>query len=199
MDRPERRWGVRLTDPATLKALSHPARLQMLDLLQGGAATATQCSAVVGLTASSCSWHLRQLAAAGLVEDAGRGPDGRERLWRASLTAWQVDLDAIDAEPAEAEALDVAVTQALLQASDATVEAFTVAAAQGAETAAWRRAALVSNSTLVATDAELQELTEKVRDLISPYTRSRRTDLPPGARTVHAAVRFVPQPGPPAT
>ncbi len=192
MTRDQQKWGTALTDPAVLRALASPARLRMLDLLtESDGATATQCAAVIGLTPSSCSWHLRQLHAAGLVTDAGPGPDARERRWRATTPSWQVQLEDIDAGPGEAEALDVAVTQALLQASDATVEAFTVAAAQGAEPAAWRQASLVSNSVLRLTSGELATLTEQVRLLLAPYRRDAR-DAPPGARDVHAALRFVP-------
>ena len=195
MARQESRWGVRLTDPAALKALAHPARLRMLDLLQEqDGATATQCAAVVGLSASSCSWHLRLLARAGLVEDAGKGADGRERLWRSRIGSWQVDRDVLDGEVPEQRALDTSVTQALLQASDETVEAFTVAAAQGEEPPQWRHASLVSNQTLRLTADELRTLTEQVHDLLRPYSRRVRADAPPGARLVHAALRFAPQP-----
>lgn len=188
------RWGTELTDPAVLKALAHPARLQILDVLQDGdGATATQCAAVVGLSASACSWHLRLLHRTGLVEDAGRGEDGRERRWRTAVPSWQLNRSGIDTEPAEADALDIAVTRALLQASDAAVEAFFAATAQGEVTESWRHAALVSNSTLWLTDEELRELTEQVGDLLKPYTRRHRTDAPPGARIAHAALRFVPQ------
>ncbi|TFV87926.1 helix-turn-helix domain-containing protein [Blastococcus sp. CT_GayMR16] len=188
------RWGVQLTDPAVLKALAHPARLQMLDVLQDSeGATATQCAAVVGLSASACSWHLRLLHRAGLVEHADPGADGRERRWRSSVPSWQVSRDAIEADVVEARALDMAVTRSLLEASDAAVETFTTASAQGDETLQWRRAALVSNSTLWLTAEELLDVTEKVGELLEPYRRSSRTSAPEDARITHAALRFVPQ------
>jgi DNA-binding transcriptional ArsR family regulator len=188
------RWGTELTDPAVLKALAHPARLLILDVLRDGdGATATQCAAVVGLSASACSWHLRLLHRNGLVEDAGRGEDGRERRWRTTVPSWQFTRSGIDAEPAEAEALDLAVTRSLLQSSDAAVEAFSAAAAQGEVTESWRQAALVSNSTLWMTDEELRELTERIGELLAPYRRNERAEAPPGARIVHAALRLVPQ------
>ena len=187
-------WGTELTDPAVLKALAHPARLQILDVLQDGdGATATQCAAVVGLSASACSWHLRLLHRTGLVEDAGRGEDGRERRWRTAVPTWQFTPSVTDAEPAEADALDIALTRSLLQASDAAVEAFSAAAAQGDVSASWRQAALVSNSTLWLTDEELLDLTERIGELLKPYTRKERAEAPPGARIAHAALRFVPQ------
>lgn len=190
--RNQKDWGTALTDPAVLRALAHPARLRMLDLLtEADGATATECARVVGLSPSSCSWHLRQLHAAGLVRPAGPSGDARQRRWAATTPRWQVALEEIDADPTEAQALDVTVTQSLLHASDATVEAFTIAAAQGEETAEWRVASLVSNSVLRVTPAELADLTERIRQLLAPYRRDARP-APDGARTVHAALRFVP-------
>ncbi len=190
--RNQKDWGIALTDPAVLRALAHPARLRMLDLLtEADGATATECARVVGLSPSSCSWHLRQLHAAGLVRPAGPSGDARQRRWAATTPRWQVALEEIDADPTEAQALDVTVTQSLLHASDATVEAFTIAAAQGEETSEWRVASLVSNNVLRVTPAELADLTERIRQLLAPYRRDARP-APDGARTVHAALRFVP-------
>ncbi len=190
---PGERWGQRLADPAVLRALSHPARLRMLDVLQArGAATATQCAEVVDLSASACSWHLRQLAAAGLVTDAGPGADGRQRRWRAAVPSWQVQLQDIDAEPEEAQGLDLALTQALLAASDATVEAHTVRAAQGQEPEPWRQAAVVSNTTLRVTAAELEDLVAQIMVLLDPYRIRWRPDERPAQRVISAALRLVP-------
>lgn len=196
----EMNLGVRLTDPSVLRALAHPARLRILDVLaERGGATATQCAEVVDLSASACSWHLRQLAAAGLVREAGRrdgesagGRDGRERVWEATIPTWQVDTATIDADPTEAQGLDMAVTQALLQAADATVEGFIVRAAQDLEPQPWLDASLVSNSTLRLSAAELSEVVRQVMQLLDPYRLRNRPDPGPEDRTVQAALRFVP-------
>lgn len=192
--------GVRLTDPSVLRALAHPARLRILDVLtERDGATATQCAEVVGLTPSACSWHLRQLAAAGLVRDAGRRGsegtgrgDGRERVWEATIPTWQVDTATIDADPTEAQGLDMAVTQALLQAADATVEAFIVRAAQDLEPQPWLDASLVSNSTLRLTATELTEVARQVMQILDPYRLRNRPDSGPDDRAIQAALRFVP-------
>jgi DNA-binding IclR family transcriptional regulator len=44
-------------------------------------ATATQLAERVGESPANCSWHLRQLARYGFVEEAGGGT-GREGPWR---------------------------------------------------------------------------------------------------------------------
>src|ERR1700761_5736702 len=73
----------RLTDPRALRALAHPIRLELVGLLRRlGPLTATQAAELIGESSGSTSFHLRQLAKYGLVEDAGGGA-GRERPWRA--------------------------------------------------------------------------------------------------------------------
>jgi DNA-binding transcriptional ArsR family regulator len=74
---------VEISDPKAIRALAHPLRLDILDLLVAlGPATAAQCGRILGVSQASCSFHLRQLAKYGFVEDAGPGSDRRERQWR---------------------------------------------------------------------------------------------------------------------
>lgn len=73
---------MEISDPKTIRALAHPLRLDLLQLLgSSGPATAAQCGRVLGASQASCSFHLRQLAKYGFVADAGPGPDRRERQW----------------------------------------------------------------------------------------------------------------------
>jgi DNA-binding transcriptional ArsR family regulator len=52
-----------LTDARTIRALAHPLRLRMLDLLaERGPLTATRLSEYVGESPANCSFHLRTLA-----------------------------------------------------------------------------------------------------------------------------------------
>ena len=77
--RPERR---ELTDPQTMRALTHPVRLALLEaLLLEGPLTATQASELIGEPPNTCSFHFRQLAKYGFVEEAGP-TRGRSRPWR---------------------------------------------------------------------------------------------------------------------
>jgi DNA-binding transcriptional ArsR family regulator len=72
-----------VTDPRAIRALAHPLRMDLLELLgMAGPTTAAQCARVLGVPQANCSFHLRQLAKYGFVEDAGPGRDRRERLWR---------------------------------------------------------------------------------------------------------------------
>ena len=76
---PQRR---ELNDPVTLRALTHPVRLALLDALEtAGTLTATQASELIGEPPNTCSFHFRQLAKYGFVEETGEGT-GRNRPWR---------------------------------------------------------------------------------------------------------------------
>ncbi|MGW4383591.1 winged helix-turn-helix domain-containing protein [Kitasatospora sp. NPDC004531] len=65
----------------------HPVRIALLDLLaEAGTVTSTGAAARLGLSSGLCSFHLRQLARYGLVEEVPQG--GRARPWR---LRWETD------------------------------------------------------------------------------------------------------------
>lgn len=183
----ERRVTIR--DPAVMRALAHPARLAIMEHLSAtAAATATECATVCGLSPSATSYHLRALARAGLVEEApGRG-DGRERLWRNVVHAYDIE-GTWDPDPeirtAARDLIDTIVIRDearmrhWLQTSDR-------------EPREWHDAAIYARSTLVLTAEELASLNQAVTELFRPYTKRRRTDVPADARTVAALYRAFP-------
>ena len=69
-------------DVASVRALAHPLRLELLDLLRfDGPSTATRLAGRVGESSGATSYHLRQLARHGYIEEAEQH-GGRERWWR---------------------------------------------------------------------------------------------------------------------
>ena len=190
------RLGRRISDPGALRALAHAGRYAILDRLQSlGPATATECAEVAGLSPSACSYHLRLLARHGFVEpddDPSRERDGRERVWRATSTGWQSDPD-LAADPREAQAIDSTIARVMMASSDAKVLAFVD---QAGSDRTWRDAALLSNSTIVATADELSAICDGLMDVLRPYFVSERAedDVPAGARPVHVAIRTAPRP-----
>ena len=78
-----------VSDPSVLRALAHPLRGRLLELLRtDGPSTATRLGRRVGESSGATSYHLRQLEAYGLVGEHRR--DGRERWWQAlhQMTSW---------------------------------------------------------------------------------------------------------------
>jgi predicted ArsR family transcriptional regulator len=76
---------------AQLRGLAHPLRSRLLGALRfHGPATSTALAARLGTNSGATSYHLRQLAELGLVEDDPERSTGRDRWWRAAhdSTAW---------------------------------------------------------------------------------------------------------------
>ena len=73
-----------MQDVRSLKALAHPLRLELLERLRfEGPSTASALARRVGESSGATSYHLRQLAAVGLIEEEDERPaHGRERWWR---------------------------------------------------------------------------------------------------------------------
>src|ERR1700743_297896 len=75
---------TRLDNATALRAYAHPVRMKLiLALRTRGPLTATQAGRLLGESSGTCSFHLRQLAKYGLVEETGDGA-GREKPWRAA-------------------------------------------------------------------------------------------------------------------
>jgi hypothetical protein len=85
-----------------MRALSHPVRVALVEELWGGGAmTATELGERIGETATTCSFHLRQLAKYGWVEEAGGGK-GRARPWRMTSVGFETPSTYEDTEAAVA-------------------------------------------------------------------------------------------------
>ena len=173
---------VQLTDPRALRALAHPIRLDLISLLRrGGPLTATQAGERIGESPASCSFHLRQLAKYGLVEEAGGGR-GRERPWRATAisTEWAAR-GSDDETDAAGSALTRVVVQRYFQAALEWLDR------RGFEEHEWVDAAELSDAILYMTPQELHEVGLEIRALVEPYLRRLEEPGPPpeGARAVN--------------
>lgn len=179
----------RVTSPGELRALAHPLRLRLLEELVvddplTDTATATELAERVGESPANCSWHLRQLAKHGYIEEAPGGT-GRERRWRAVIAA---------REWAAENATDVEYTAAAQAANDILLaHEFEALRARHAwehtEPPEWRDAAASTQGLAWCTAAELKEINKQIADLMMrhfdrAFDPSKRPD---GARLI----RFV--------
>jgi DNA-binding transcriptional ArsR family regulator len=178
---PHPRSVKRITDPKALRALAHPLRLSLLGLLRTeGPLTATKAAELVGESSASCSFHLRQLAKYGLVEEAGGG-HGRERPWRA--TAMLTDVPEIADNP-EFDAAAQLFRSIVLDGYVETAARWFDARAN--EPAEWQRAAQFNDVLLYVTAPELEALAGQMRTLYDRYgDRLTSPELrPAGSRLV---------------
>ena len=93
----------KLTDPKAMRAIAHPTRLALLELLgRHDQLTATEAAELVGESPTNCAFHLRTLAKYGFVEEAGAAP-GRRRPWRRAHLGFSFeDTGRADTETAQA-------------------------------------------------------------------------------------------------
>ncbi|MEV0713840.1 winged helix-turn-helix domain-containing protein [Asanoa sp. NPDC050611] len=179
----------RISDPTMMRALAHPARMAIIEDLNttGEGRTATELAEIVGLSPSATSYHLRELAKVGLIEQAPSRGDGRERVWQSPVHAWGIDLEP-DAD-AETQAAEDELVGVYVDRDYARLRAFLARSRQ--EPPEWHAAAGLNTSTILVTADELKDLFEQVQRLIGPLrTRDRKGTEPEGARTVrvHFAV-----------
>lgn len=148
-----------VTDPLAIRALAHPLRLDLLDVLAAiSPATAAQCSRVLGVPQANCSFHLRQLAKYGFVEDAGPGDDRRERQWR--IAEGRIRLPGNDAVTREMHA--VYVRRAMQEMLDHI-------ARRPDETPAWRDKGGVLGGVALLSAAEYEQVKEQLVAVLEPY------------------------------
>jgi DNA-binding transcriptional ArsR family regulator len=160
-----------LTDSQTLRALTHPVRIALIEaLLLGGAMTATEVGERISESPTTCSFHLRQLAKYGFVEEAGGGK-GRSRPWR--LTATGMTFSSVHADP-ETEMAASALVRMLRDRQFARYQTWLETNQNFPRV--WRDAAGSSESIIYLTPAELEELSEEVLAVLLPRFRERLTD-----------------------
>ena len=150
--------------------------------------TATQLGERLSESSGSTSYHLRQLARFGLVEEAGGGK-GREKPWRATALFTHLPDTETSAEMAEAS---IDLRLALARRWHEVVLDWIVR--RPGEPKRWQRAAPFSDYGIYVTAAELVELDRQIDNLMRPYITSRDKDhRPRGSRHVTYVTYGVPR------
>ena len=159
-----------VSDPRALRALAHPLRLQLLRALtMAGELTATEAAEKVGESPASCSFHLRQLAKYGFVEEAERGP-GRRRPWKRVGTGMRYELEQPDPEAgAAAAALAGVLREGYVERIRRAAERYHALPPE------WRKVTGHSDSVVWATPDEVRELDERILAMLRAY-QDRITD-----------------------
>lgn len=183
-----------VADPLAMRAIAHPKRLALLELLLvEGAATATRCAQVLGDTPSSWSFHLRTLAKYRLVEEAPGGV-GRRRPWR--LARLGQSWSSTGADPESRRAADE-LDQVFVQREVARI--LTWLRTRGAYPEPWQQGAYVAGMIAYLTADELTALWEELGRLLLRHS-DRITDparRPVDARLVRLLSFGFPLPPPP--
>jgi hypothetical protein len=183
--------GDLLVDPRRLKGLAHPIRVRLRgELANHGPATATQLAARIGESSGSTSYHLRQLAAYGFVEeDPGLGT-GRERYWRSVHRA--IFYHGPDDDPASRE-LGGEYMRAVARVQGDRIVHFADAIEAVSEVVGgeWANTWDMSDWSLDLTPAEARDLARAFHELCAPHRHEQGTQ-PPGTRMVRVQFQVMP-------
>ena len=157
-------------------------RLALIEALSlGGALTATQVGERISESPTTCSFHLRQLAKYGFVEEAGGGK-GRSRPWRMTSIGMRFAASHDDPETEiAARALAGLLRERQLDRYRTWLETRTGYPRR------WQEAATSNEYVIYATADELEQLNEELAALLMPRFRERYTDpsqRPPGSLPV---------------
>ena len=160
--KPDERGAVH--DPKALRALAHPQRLRLIDVLRSeGPGTVSQLAGRVEDSIAATSYHLQQLAKYGHIEprdDLAR--NRRERWWQATTrdTVWP---SASARDVADSNALD----SALVRFQSERLNDFLAHRAE--LDATWLAASTLGNYQLTLTANELSLLHAEFIELLEKY------------------------------
>ncbi|MFC8130025.1 ArsR/SmtB family transcription factor [Streptomyces sp. NPDC057302] len=187
---PESR-NIHTLTPRSLRGLAHPLRIQLLtSLRKEGPATASQLADRLGESSGATSYHLRQLAAHGFVEDAPERGKGRERWWRSTHQGTRLDESLMaDPDPALRGAIAVYLHEV------ATVHASEVSTWIGTQhdwSKEWTESSDLSDYTLRLTPALTAELGGKINELIESYRPLAVDQDTPGSARVRLHTHVFP-------
>jgi DNA-binding transcriptional ArsR family regulator len=160
----------RLTDAKEMRALAHPVRVALLELLtRDGPMTATEAGEALGESPANTSFHLRTLAKHGFVEEAPGGT-GRQRPWQRVGLTTSFDLDSEDATTAAAAK---GLADQFAQRTFERRREWEITRSSFPDE--WRRAEFTFDAMTYMTPTELNALGEEIRTLIDRYLE-RLTD-----------------------
>lgn len=186
----------RVTDPLALRALSHPLRWKLIELLRlEASATATRCAEFTGESVASCSYHLGILAKYGFVEPADPGR-GREKPWRATNPRMSISPEGLDPEAAlAAETVNEVYLDHELASMKEAFRRF------DREPEQWRERSGSRTRNVYLTPDELDRMKHEIGEVLERYAE-REGDpsaRPPGSRPVRLLfAAYLPLPPPPS-
>ena len=182
MTKPE----VQIASRAEMRALAHPIRFQIVELLREGPSTASRLGRRIGESSGATSYHLRVLARARVIEEDEDRGTARERWWRKRD---RILLLPTEAEDPEGRAIAARVRAFMLTRDEEVARRFQTGEADLDRD--WRRAAFVGNWNVQLTPDEVDELARRFLLILHEY-RDRTEPAQGTTRRVSVTFRALP-------
>ena len=158
------------SDARRLRALTHPVRIALLgQLVLHGPLTAAEASELIGEPPWTCSFHFRQLAKYGVVEEAGGGK-GRAKPWRMTTTGLSVTAREDLASQLAERALVSMVRERQFERYRTWLQT------RASYPRRWREAGDDSEYVFYLTVEELEQLTADLTSILMPLFQKRMAD-----------------------
>lgn len=179
---------------AQLRALAHPLRVQLVQMLNAeGPATASQLARRLGESSGATSYHLRALHRAGLV-DEGERRNGRERWWQGTsgpvMIPNSLSPHASDSERAELAAAHAQLESVLLERDEKALARWMEIRYE--LPLEWQDSQWIGNWRMWGTAADMRQFGSAVMDLARPLRKPpQRGDSE--RQELHLTFRLLPQ------
>ena len=182
---------TRELDYAALKALAHPLRVQIFEILsQYGAQTASGLDSQLGESSGATSYHLRQLARHGLIREIGGKGSGRERWWERVPGSVGFGGPDLQDSPAGQEVSRM-VMREMQRNRDQQFERYFLHDLD-TESDEWRDASMIGTANLRLTASQLAELNAGVMALTKEFGERYRDQQGDDVRPVTMHVMSFP-------
>jgi DNA-binding transcriptional ArsR family regulator len=185
----------RVLDAGALRALAHPLRVQIYDIVsQYGPQTASTLAAMTGESSGATSYHLRALAKHDLIREVdGRGTT-RERWWERPEGAVTFTNPEALKTPSGRAATQVVMTEFLGRRHQQLME---FVSHDLDELGEWGEAAMISTATFRLNAEQLEVLSRRIQKIVDEVVGQYRDQQGEGVRpvTFHADIFPLPEQG----
>lgn len=180
-----------LLDAGALRALAHPLRVEIFDILsQYGPQTASSLAEHTGESSGATSYHLRALAKHGLIRDIPGKGSGRERWWERAHASVTLSSPEALRTPAGRAAMEL-VNLEFLDRRHEQLRNYVSSLLQ-AEPGDWEESPAIRTATTALTVEQLNNLQAELTAVLDKYTESFRDQTGEGVRRFSIQTSIVP-------
>lgn len=183
----------RVLDTGALRALAHPLRVRIYDILsQYGPQTASSLAEKLGESSGSTSYHLRALAKHDLIRECDDRGTGRERWWERPVGGISfANADAMKT-PAGRAATQIVMTEFFRNRNEQLLRFVNDGILSAGKQ--WETGTLISTATARLTPEQSKELSTKIMALIDDAVETYRNQSGENVRPVTIRADVFPLP-----
>jgi len=183
----------RMLDAGALRALAHPLRVQIYDILsQYGPQTASTLASMTGESSGSTSYHLRALAKHDLIREVDDRGTGRERWWERLKGGISFTNPEAMKTPSGKAATQVVMTEFLTRRHQQLMRYMATSLAN--PDVLDEEEAMISTATLRLTHEQTIELISHLQQVIDEFNTKYRDQKREGLRPISIRTDVFPLP-----